>query len=240
MQRMVLLAVLAALTALGGCAQRDPNLVVPGLNEFGRSAGDYTLSLKTYDLDAEGRARMAGTGDASLSGFVNRALQAKGYTQKASGPARYGLEVHLLCADTRNAELGFMGERLRLPAQAVGAGYSEEVHFWLPEKGQGLGQPGQESQDRLEAMQNTRGTGTGNLGRPNQSSPSGAPLGRTQADHCQGRVLMVLTPAANGPLREVFVGRLATQDCPAVSGCPVGACRTALEHSLVDLLERGF
>jgi hypothetical protein len=59
-------------------------------------------------------------------------------------------------------------------------------------------------------------------------------------DFCQGRALVVLTPAATGAKREVFVGRAATEDCQAVPNCPVDACRNALEQTLVDLLEHRF
>jgi len=88
MQRKVLLAALVALVALGGCAQRDPNLLVRGLGEFSRAKGDYTLTLKTYELDATGHARLAASEDASLRRFVERSLTEKGYTLKALGPAR--------------------------------------------------------------------------------------------------------------------------------------------------------
>jgi hypothetical protein len=62
--------------------------------------------------------------------------------------------------------------------------------------------------------------------------------GEIEPDFCQGRVLVLLTPSGAAPLREVFVGRDATEDCRAVAGCPADTCRTALEHALVELLER--
>ncbi len=235
MQRKVLLAVLAALVLMGGCAKNDPNLAVRSLNEYARPAGDYTLSLKTYSLDGEGRAQFVGEGDASLSGFVARTLAAKGYTLKTAGQAGFGLEVHLLCGDTRTASLGFRAEELRLPAQAV-PGYLEQVHFWLPESLPGSGQQAQEGKDRSELAPYGREFGT-NV-RLGQTAPGGSPMGRGQADRCQGRVLVVLNPASAGPVREVFVGRAATENCAFAKGCPVDACRTALEQALVELLDR--
>lgn len=245
MQRKILLAALIALAALvGGCAQSDPNLLVRGMSEFGRTAGDYTLTLKTYELDGTGHAILAGPAgseDASLRGFVVRTLSAKGYTLKASGPARYAVEAHLLCADTRLASLGLLAEELRLPAAAVGAGYNEDIHFWLPEKGVGMGQPGKDALDRRDSTMRRRQSGT--FDRPNEASLGGTPLGGQDSAHCQGRVLVTLapvTPAGSGPQREVFVARGATGDCPAVSGCPLGTCSSALERTLVDMLENRF
>lgn len=237
MQRKVMLAVLAALVLMGGCAKNDPNLAVRSLGEYVRPAGDYTLSLRTYSLDADGRAKLGGEGDASLSGFVSRTLAAKGYTLKPSGPAAFGLEVHLLCGDTRTASLGFMAEELRLPAQSV-PGYLEQVHFWLPENlgVTGQGQQALEGKDRSELAPYGREFGS-NV-RLGQTAPGGTPMGRQQPDRCQGRVLVVLNPASAGAVREVFVGRAATQDCAFAAGCPVDSCRTALEQALVDLLDR--
>jgi hypothetical protein len=84
MQRMVFLAVLAALTVLGGCAGRDPNLAVKGMSQFGRAPGEYTLRVNVYDLDAEGHPRLAVENDASMRGFVTRTLAARGYTLKTA------------------------------------------------------------------------------------------------------------------------------------------------------------
>lgn len=232
MQRMVFLAVLAVLTVLSGCAARDPNLSVRGLGEFGHAAGDYTLKVSVYDLDAEGRPRLAVADDASLRGFVTRTLSAKGYVGKDAAPARYALEVHLLCGSMRQADKGLLGEELKLPAGAV-SGYSEEVHFWRPDKVLGVS-----SQDLRDSMQTGR-TASG-ADRPTRNPLGGTPLGRQSLDPCQGRVLVTLTPAGSGAKREVFVGRTATEDCRAVTGCPVDTCRTALEQALVDLLERRF
>jgi hypothetical protein len=237
MQQKLVLAVLAALILAGGCAQRDPNLMVRSLGEFSRAPGDYTLSLKTYGLDDAGRSQLAAEGDASLSGFVTRTLSAKGYAVKAAGPAKYALEVHLLCGDTRTADKGLIGEELRLPAQGV-PGYSEQLHYWLPEQVAGLREQVQEARERNDAIPRSRETGS--MMRPNTSALGGAPLGRPTPDHCQGRVLVLVTPAGAGPVREVFVGRAATEDCAFAKGCPVGSCRNALEQSLVDLLERRF
>lgn len=234
MQRMVFLAVLAVLTVLAGCAARDPNLTVRGLGEFGHTAGDYTLNVSVYDLDAEGRPRLVAADDASLRGFVTRTLSAKGYVAKAQAPARYALEVHLLCGSMRQADKGLLGEELKLPAAAAGPGYSPEIHFWRPDK-----VLGSSSHDLRDSMQSGR-TASG-ADRPTRNPLGGTPLGRQKPlDPCQGRVLVTLTPASAGAQREVFVGRAATDDCRAVTGCPVDTCRTALEQSLVDMLERRF
>lgn len=238
MQRKVLLAALIALVALGGCAQRDPNLQVRGLNEFPRAQGDYTLTLKTYELDAEGQARLVGTDDASLRGFVARALKDKGYTLKTSGPARYALEAHLLCADTRKAKLGLMREELRLPAAAVGAGYSEDIHYWLPDQDASSGPAGMDALERRDTITRQRANGT--AARSGDPRLGGTPLGSQEPAFCQGRVLVTLTPSGPGPLREVFVGRSATDDCAAKPDCPLATCRTALEQVLVYKLDTGF
>ena len=239
MQRKVLLAALVALVALGGCAQRDPNLLVRGISEFGRAAGDYTLTLKTYELDAKGQAKLLATDDASVRRFVVRALADKGYTLKVSGPARYALEAHLLCADTRKASLGFVAEELRLPAEAVGAGYSEDIHYWLPDQDIGMGQPGQEALDRRDSDRRRRSNGT--YSQPGQVVFGGAPLGAQEPAFCQGRVLVTVAPSQSaGPKREVFVGRSATSDCAATPNCPLETCRTALERVLVYELDTRF
>jgi len=237
MQRKVLLAVLAALALTCGCAKNDPNLAVRSLGEYARPAGDYTLSLKTYGLDADGHAQLVGEGDASLAGFVTRTLAAKGYTLKSGGPAGFGLEVHLVCGDMRTASLNFLDEGLPLPAQAV-PGYLEQVHFWLPDNLAGSIQPlqAQDARDRREGRP-SRGDFHSNA-RQAEAAPSGTSAGGQQPDRCQGRVLVVLNPAGQGPVRQVFAGRAATQDCAYAKGCPVDACRTALEQALVDLLER--
>ena len=240
MQRKVLLAALVALVALGGCAQRDPNLLVRGLGEFSRAKGDYTLTLKTYELDATGHARLAASEDASLRRFVERSLSEKGYALKASGPARYALQVHLLCADTRKANLGLVSEELRLPVQAVGAGYSEEIHYWLPDQSMALGQTGKEAMSRVRDKDNAR---LRSNATPEQAIPGdvgATPMGAQEPAFCQGRVLVTVTPAGAGPMREVFVGRSATGDCAASPNCPLQTCRTALEQTLVYELDTRF
>jgi hypothetical protein len=238
MQRKVLLAALVALVALGGCAQRDPNLQVRGLNEFSRASGDYTLTLKTYELDATGHASLVGSEDPSLRRFVARSLAEKGYTLKTSGPARFAMEVHLLCADTRKASLGFLAEELRLPAEAVGAGYSEDIHYWLPDQGLGLGNPGQEAMGRRDSSSRSRSgatfTQSGDIDR------GGTPLGDQDPAFCQGRVLVTVSPTGSGPVRQVFVDRTATGDCPAAPNCPIETCRAALERVLVYELDTRF
>lgn len=240
MQRKVLLVALVALVALGGCAQHDPNLQVRGLRDFSRAPGDYSLTLKTYELDAKGQARMVGSEDPSLRRFVARSLAEKGYTLKTSGPTRFAMEVHLLCADTRKASLGLVAEELRLPAEAVGAGYSEDIHYWLPDQGLGLGHPGQEALDRRDA---TLRRSNGSFGQKGDIDRGGAPLGGQEPAFCQGRVLVTLTPASApgaGPQRQVFVDRSATGECPAAPGCPVETCRSALEQVLVYQLDTRF
>ena len=240
MQRKVLLAALVALVALGGCAQRDPNLLVRGLSEFSRAKGDYTLTLNSYELDATGHARLLATDDASVRRFVVRALADKGYTLKVSGPARYAMQVHLLCADTRKASLGLMSEELRLPAQAVGAGYSEDIHYWLPDQDKALGQTGRDATARERDDASTHRRYDGSLERTNPASLGATPLGEQEPAFCQGRVLVTLTPAGPGPKREVFVGRSATGDCAASPNCPLETCRTALEQTLVYELDTRF
>jgi len=235
---MVFLAVLAMLTVLAGCAGRDPNLVVKGLSEFGRAPGDYTLHVNLYDLDAEGQPRLASRNDASLSGFVARTLSARGYTLKASGPARYDLQIHLLCGNMRTADMGFMAEELHVPAQAVGSGYTEQVFYWLPDEDQGS--DNREIQSMHDSAQRNRvASGTS---RP-KAAMSGVSSGRVPQESCQGRVLVALLPATSGagdPVREVFAARANTEDCSTVAGCPADVCRTVLEQSLVELLERRF
>ena len=238
MQRKVLLAALVALVALGGCAQRDPNLLVRSLVGSGRAAGDYTLTLKTFVLDADGHAKLSGADEASLRGFVTRTLADKGYTLKTSGPARYALEAFLLCADTRKASLGLVGEELRLPADAVGPGYSKDIHYWLPDAGAGPAQANRETLDSTATVIRSRPGGA--FERRGETASGGASLAPKEPAFCQGRVLVTLTPAGAGPQREVFVARGATGDCPAVSGCPLGTCSSALERTLVDMLENRF
>ncbi|HWR03862.1 MAG TPA: hypothetical protein VN419_07560 [Humidesulfovibrio sp.] len=238
MQRMLFLAVLAALTVLGGCAGRDPNLAVKGMNQFSRTPGDYTLRVNLYDLDAQGRPQLASRDDASLRGFVTRTLSARGYSLKASGPARYDVSVHLLCGNMRTADMGLMAEELRVPAADVGPGYSEEAFYWLPDMEPA--KSGASAQVRHDSAQMTR-VASGSS-KPTQGAPGGTT--RPVEDLCQGRVLVVLAPSApivpGGPARELFVGRAATEDCRATDGCKANVCRNALEQSLVDLLERRF
>ncbi len=233
MQRMFFLAVLAALTVLGGCAGRDPNLVVKGMSEFGRTPGDYTLRVNLYDLDAQGRPQLSVQDDASLRGFVTRTLSARGYRLKPSGPARYDVAVYLLCGNMRTADMGLMAEELRVPALPP-TGYSDQVYYWLPDMEPA--QSGGAAQTRHDSAQMTR-VASGSS-KPTQGAPGGAT--RTAPDLCQGRVLVVVSPASSGAQREVFVTRAATEDCRATDGCKADVCRTALEHSLVDLLERRF
>lgn len=233
MQRKLILAALAALSLLAGCAARDPNLAVKPLGEFGRAPADYTLRVNLYELDANGRPALAVRDDASLRGFVVRTLAARGYTLKTSGPARYALDVHLLCGNMRTADMGLLSEELRLPQEAVGQGYSEQLHYWLPDSNQSA--DGAEFLSLQESAQRNR-VAAGSS-RPSQAQTRSA-AGRIEPDFCQGRVLVLLSASGAAPLREVFVGRDATEDCRAVAGCPADTCRTALEHTLVELLER--
>jgi len=231
MQRKFFLAVLAVLTMLGGCAPRDPNLAVRGMNEFSRSAGDYTLSVKVYGLDDKGQPRLVSEGDASMQGFVTRALAPKGYVLKTGGPARYNLEVHLLCGNTRQADMGIMAEELYLPAEAVGTGYAKQMHYWLPDTARSTAS----THELRDSMQTRGGSGSE---RKTQNALGGSPLGRTTPDFCQGRVLVVLSAQGAGSQREAFVGRAGTGDCQTVAGCPLSACGGALDQALVELLER--
>ncbi|OIO04811.1 MAG: hypothetical protein AUJ49_02175 [Desulfovibrionaceae bacterium CG1_02_65_16] len=238
MQRKVLLMLLTALAVLCGCAQRDPNLVVRGLGEFSRGAGDYTLRVNLYDLDEKGNPRLVSANDPSLTGFVTRTLATRGYVLRTSGPASYNLDVHLLCGNMRAADMGFFSEKLRVPESALGAVGAEHMDYfyWLPDKG--LNGTGRETQDLRDSMQvrgNLRATDYSG-----QTARGGAPLGQTTPDYCQGRVLVVLTPAANGPKREIYIGRSATDDCKAVPSCPADVCRSALEQALVEMLEHRF
>ena len=235
MQRTFRWLAVAALLTLAGCAGRDPNLAVKGMNEFGRAPGDYTLRVNLYDLDAEGKPRLASQDDASLGGFVSRTLAARGYVLKPAGPARYDVQVHLLCGNMRTADMGLMSEELPVPSQAVGPGYSSAVYYWLPDTNQSSS--GREFEDRHDAMQRTRLAGGSS--RPDSALSSIAP-GRVAQEYCQGRVLVAVSPASAGPAREVFVTRAATEDCRSASGCAADVCRTALEHSLVELLEHRF
>ena len=236
MQRMFLLAALAVFAMLGGCAARDPNLAVKGVNEFGRTPGDYTLRVNLYDLDAKGLPRLAAADDASLRGFATRSLAARGYVLKTSGPAKYDIAVHLLCGNMRTASMGLMAEELPVPADAAGPGFSPFVHYWLPDAEPA--QTGGEARDKHEAAQASRISAGSS--KPARNMPGGA--ARTAQDMCQGRVLVVLSPASSGPAREVFVARAATEDCRAAEdgSCPAQSCRSALEQRLVELLERRF
>lgn len=236
MQRMGILAVLAMLTMLAGCAARDPNLAVKGLGEFGRAPGDYTLHVNLYDLDPDGKPRLAAQDDASLRGFVTRTLAARGYALKASGPARYDLHVHLLCGDMRKADMGLMAEELHVPAAAVGSGHTGQAFYWLPDEDQST--DSREIQSQRDSTLRSRAASETQRNRMGVAAP-----GRGQQDVCQGRVLVALSSAASGtggPARELFVGRASTGDCSTVAGCPADVCRTALEQSLVELLERRF
>jgi hypothetical protein len=123
----------------------------------------------------------------------------------------------------------------------VGPGYSEEIHYWLPEQGLGLVQPGKEPQGGSDA--NTRRSTKGIPDRPSDAAQGGAPMGVQEPAFCQGRVLVTLTPAAAtgaGPRREVFVSRGATGQCAAVPNCPLKTCREALERVLVYDLDTRF
>ncbi len=234
MRKLVLVAMMAALMGLGACAQHDPNLRVRELRELSRPAGDYTLSLKTYDLDEKGMPRLVSEADPSLAGFISRTLAPQGLSLKAGGPAKYTMEAHLLCANARRADMGIRSEEVRIPAQAVGAGYHEELHYWLP----GEADPGT-SRDAMARRENQgRRRHTGGLDRPDEMSLGGTQRMSVTPPPCQGRVLLLITPAGAGPVREVFVSRGSTADCSAVEGCPVNACRDNLERELVDLLER--
>lgn len=233
MRRLVLVMAAVVLMGLAGCAQHDPNLRVRGLEAFGKEPGGYTLSLKTYELDEKGQARLVNAQDPSLTGFAARVLAAKGYKQGA--PAKYAVEAHLLCANPRKADLGLRSEEIRIPAQAVGAGYHEELHFWLP--GESAPNSGRDALDRREAQQVRRSRGVGM--RANSDPVDGTPFLRPiEASACQGRVLLLISPAsAASPVREVFSAQGATSDCAAVEGCPVSTCRSALEDVLVNLIE---
>ncbi len=236
MRRLVLGVVAVALFGLTACAQHDPNLRVRGLEEFGKAPGGYTLSLKTYELDEKGQARLASAQDASLAGFASRALAAKGY--KASAPAKYSVEAHLLCANPRKADLGLRSEEIRIPAAAAGAAYHEELHFWLP--GESSPVSGRDTMDRRDALMGRRNRGT--FMRTSQDPVSGTPFARAaDASACQGRVLLLVSPVSGGsPVREVFAAQGATADCASVEGCPVGTCRSALEDVLVNMIESGM
>lgn len=236
MRRFVLVMAAVLLMALAGCAQRDPNLRVRGLEEFGKAPGGYTLSLKTYELDEKGQVRLISAQDPSLSGIAARALAAKGYRQ--GGQASYAIEAHLLCVNPRKAELGLRSEEIRIPAQAVGAGYHEELHFWMP--GDPSPVSGRDALERREALLVRRSRGTGM--RANDDPVGGTPFLRTsESTACQGRVLLLVSPVAGGgAVREVFAVRGATADCASVEGCPVSTCRPAMEDVLANLLGTGL
>lgn len=236
MRRLVLGLVLAALFGLTACAQRDPNLRVRGLEEFGKAPGGYTLTLKTYELDGQDRVRLAAAQDPSLTGFAARALAARGY--RAAGPAAYSVEAHLLCVNPRKARLGLRSEEIRIPAEAVGRGYHDELHFWLP--GESSPGAGRESMDRRDALVGRRARGT--LLRGGDDPMSGTPYARpADASACQGRVLLLVSPVqAGGGAREVFAAQGATADCAPEAGCPVDTCRAALEDVLVNMIESGL
>jgi len=236
MQRKALLIILTTLVMLFGCAPRDPNLVVRGLGEFGRAAGDYTLRVNLYDLDEKGHPRLVSAADPSLQGFVTRTLSARGYVLRASGPAKYTIDVHLLCGNMRTADMGLMSESLPVPPAAVGAGYDERVYSWLPDRTYGA--ENRESSELRSSMQKRQGPRT--MGYSSQTDRGGAPLGQTTPDYCQGRVLVVVGTAGAAPQREMYVGRAATDDCKAVNNCPADVCRSALEQALVDMLEHRF
>lgn len=231
---LFLLSGLAALAVLSACAPRDPNLALHGLSQFNRAAGDYTLRVNLYQLDDQGRPQLVSAADPSLTGFVTRTLAERGYTLKTSGPARYHVEVHLLCGNMRTADMSIMSEALPVPAEAVGPGYDEHVYAWLPDRS--LGADNRETSELHDAMQKRQGPRT--MGYSSQTDRGGAPLGRSAPDYCQGRVLVVVTPASAGPMREVYVGHASTDDCKAVAGCPADVCRSSLEVTLVDLLDR--
>lgn len=235
MQRKSILAVLAAASLLWGCATRDPNLAVHGLNELKHAPGDYTLALTVYQLDADGKAVVVGRDDAGFRNFVVRTLAPKGYLLKASGPARYAVEAHLLCGNMRTASKNIVGEALGIPAQAVGPAHSAAVHYWLPGAGSG--------NHELRDPDYPRRLGASSTWSP-RSVQSGTAVSGQSPDPCQGRVLLAVTPAPNpnggDGKRDVYVTRSATDDCRASAGCPVNACRQALEQSLVEALERGF
>ncbi len=236
MRRFVLVMAAMLLMGLAGCAQHDPNLRVRGLEAFDKAPGGYTLSLKTYELDEKGQVRLVSNQDPSLAGFASRALAAKGYKQGGAG--KYTIEAHMLCANPRKATMGLFSEEIRIPAQAVGAGYSEELHFWLP--GESSPVSGRDALERREAQQIRRSRGVGM--RANSDPVDGTPFLRPiEASACQGRVLLMVSPAASGSgLREVFSAQAATGECASVAGCPVDTCRSALEDVLVNLIETGM
>lgn len=233
MRRIVLVMMAILLAGLAGCAQHDPNLRARGLEEFKKTPGGYTLSLKTYELDEKGQAKLVSAQDPSLTGFATRTLATKGYKQSAQ-PA-YTIEAHLLCANPRKASLGLISEEIRIPAQAVGAGYHEELHFWLP--GEASPSSGRESIQRREAQQVRRSRGVGM--RANADPVDGTPFLRPiEATACQGRLLLLISPVAGGsPVREVYAARGVTAECASVEGCPVTTCRSALEDVMVNLID---
>lgn len=232
MRKLVLAAMMAALVGLGACAQHDPNLLVRDLREVPRGPADYTLTLKTYEQDAEGKIRLVGSADASLAGFVSRSMAGKGYTLKTAGAARYTLEAHLLCANPRQADMGLRSEEVRLPAEAVGPSYHDELHYWLP--GESDPNAALDSLNRRDSQ--TRRRPSGALDRPDATRGSTA-LMTPQAEPCQGRVLLLLSPAGAKTPREVFVARGSTADCSATAQCPISSCRNNLERELVDMIE---
>ncbi len=233
---LLLLSGLAALAVLSACAPRDPNLALHGLSEFGRSAGDYTLRVNLYQLDDKGLPQLVSAADPSLTGFVTRTLAARGYTFKTSGPARYHIEVHLLCGNMRTADMSLMAEALTVPESAIGSGYDEHIYSWLPDRHADANN--RETSELRDSMHKRQGPRI--MGYSSQTDRGGAPLGRVEPDYCQGRVLVVLTPASAGPMRDVYVAHASTDDCKAVAGCPADVCRSSLEISLVDLLESRF
>ena len=233
MRKLVLVAVMAALVLLGACAGHDPNLLVRDLREVPRGPADYTLTLKTYDLDAKGDVRLVSAADASLAGFVSRTMASKGYTLKTAGVAKYTLEAHLLCANPLLTDMGLRSEEVRLPAEAVGGSYHPELHYWLP--GDADPNAAMDSMARRDKMAPRRYTG--GMSRPDSISQGGAGMTTMPVEPCQGRVLLLLSPTAARTPREVFVVRGSTADCAAKDNCPVSACRSNLERELVDLID---
>ena len=234
MRKLVLVGLMAALFGLGACAQHDPNLQLHDMRQLGGVSGGYDLSLKSYVLDEDGKVTLASATDPSMAGFVTRTLAPLGLKLSSGSPAKYHVEVHLLCANPRKPSMSFFSESVRIPAEAVGAGYSEELHYWLPDN------------------TSTLSTRTSKAGR---DIPTRQPLGATEQDDlgtsasqitgqagtpCQGRALVLFSPTGSGPVRNVYVARGSTTPCDTVEGCPINACRNKLEREVVELLEDRF
>lgn len=235
MRKLVLVAMMAALFGLGACAQHDPNLRLHDMRQLGGVSGGYDLSLKSYVLNEDGEVTLSNDTDPSMAGFVSRALAPMGLTP-ASGPGvKNHVEVHLLCANPRKADMSLTREAVRIPALAVGAGYSEDLHYWLPDDSSTFSTRSSKAGRATQTRQPLGAT------EHDDDSGSGASqLSTEQVPPCLGRALVLFRPVSTGPVQDVFVGRGTTTRCDAVEGCPVGACSNKLEREVVDLLENRF